>query len=72
MTVSALRITDEKWPSAFLTISDETGRTLLALDRGTDGRLEAQYEPADLDEAARIFAEKLVAVVNAPSAPTQR
>lgn len=43
---------------ASIVIVADDGRRLLTVDR-QDGRLVATYDPADLDEAARIFVERV-------------
>ena len=42
-------------------IRDENGRTLLTLDR-RGGQLVAEYDAADLDEAARIFVREVLRI----------
>lgn len=48
-------------------LDSATGRILLTADI-RDGKIVADYDPADLDEAAAVFAETALAVMNRPQA----
>lgn len=47
-----------------LRILDDHQKTLLTIGISTDGKLKVEYDPDDLDEAAKIFISALKAMSN--------